>query len=331
MAFRKIIGKVLCYLIICLPISALQAQEGISFLVNPTGTKPLDLKKPGSAIKSYKIDNLLEGLYANNQFNGCIAVIDHGNLIYHQSFGWANIARKDTLSLETPFRLASVSKQFTAMAIMILKEKGKLNYDDDIRKYLPELPYKGVTIRNLMHHNSGIPDYLNAHLPIRQYFSKKTLINNDDVIEYFRVKKPRLIFKPGTKASYSNTGYVFLASIVERVSKESFSHFMHHHVFTPLDMKNAFIYNTRNVETQVAQDTVLVSVDTLMEAYNEINIETTFKIQTRIKTVQKKRAYGYSLSFPYPNGYKLRDFHPYDGIAGEKSVCASTSDLIKWH
>ncbi|MDX2306379.1 MAG: serine hydrolase domain-containing protein [Microscillaceae bacterium] len=333
MAFRTTIKTITALgfcLGVCLSTQSSRAQDASGVLVNQNSAGILNFSQPESAIKAYQIDNFLSELYNNNLFNGSIAVVDRGNLIYHQAYGWANFAQKDTLSLDTPFHLASVSKQFTAMAIMILKEKGKLSYDDDICKYLPELPYGGVTIRNLLHHNSGLPDYLNANLPVLQFFPKKELITNDDLIKYFSVRKPKLLFKPGTQAAYCNTGYVFLASIVERVSGESFAHFLHHHIFQPLDMKSTFIYNSRNIETQISQDTVLVATDTLLEAYNELKVETTIKIQTRIKTVPKRRAYGYELSFPYPNGFELNDFHPYDGIAGEKSVCASTADLIKW-
>lgn len=282
-------------------------------------------------IKALQINNLMKNLYESNQFNGSVLVIDKGDLIFHQAFGFANFEKKDTMATNIPVRLASVSKQFTAMAIMLLKEQGKLQYDDPITNYLPELPYSNVTIRNLLQHSSGIPDYLNS-LPyqIVAYFAKDKLITNKDLLTYYSLKKPKLNFKPGKNASYCNTGFSFLASIVERVSQMSFPDFMKKFVFEPAKMKTAFVYNARNFETQTTQDTLVVGQDTTLEKFNEIKITTTFKVETRIKNIEKKRAIGYELMFPYPNGYIKLDYHQFDGIYGEKGICASTEDLMQW-
>ncbi len=282
------------------------------------------------ANKAQAIDDLIQTLYDENQFNGTILIIEKGEVIYQKALGWANYAKKDTLTMDTPFRLASVSKQFTAMAIMLLYEQGKLHFDDPITKYLPELPYSNVSIRNLLQHNSGIPDYFGIGWSIQRFFSTGKLINNQDLLNYFSVKKPVLKFKPGTKASYSNTAYAFLASIVERVSNEEFSFFLGKHIFLPLQMHNTFLYNTKNYEVKVQQDTTLVRCDTLQATQDEIKIDTYYKITTHLKTVERTRAFGYQLSYPYPAGYAALDYHEFDGIAGEKGICASATDLVKW-
>ena len=106
-----------------------------------------------------KLDEFFKQCYENNQFNGNILVAKSGQIIYNKSFGISNIDPVKPLQLNSQFRLASLSKPFTAMAIMILQEQGKLEYDNEIIKYLPELPYPGITIRHLLNHISGIPKY----------------------------------------------------------------------------------------------------------------------------------------------------------------------------
>ena len=112
-----------------------------------------------SETKSDKIDLLLKHCHANAQFNGNVLVAEKGKIIYNSAFGIANFDPVDSLKVNSQFRLGSVTKQFTAMAIMMLKERGNLDYDDDARKYLPELPYRDMTIRHLLTHTSGLPDY----------------------------------------------------------------------------------------------------------------------------------------------------------------------------
>ncbi len=310
----------------------LQAQTTSSLVANRSGQTEVQNTQAmiDRANKVQAIDDLMQTLYDENQFNGTVLIMEKGEIIYQKALGWANYAKKDTLTMDTPFRLASVSKQFTAMAIMLLYEQGKLHFDDPITKYLPELPYSNVTIRNLLQHNSGIPDYFGIGWDIQRFFPAGKLINNQDLLKYFSVKKPALQFKPGTKASYSNTAYAFLASIVERVSEEEFSFFLGKHIFLPLQMDNTFLYNTKNYKVEVQSDTSLVRYDTLKATQNEVIIDTYYKVTTHLKTVERKRAFGYQLSHPYPAGYTALDYHEFDGIAGEKGICASATDLVKW-
>lgn len=279
-------------------------------------------------VKIDQLESLMNRLYEMNQFNGCVMVLEQGELLYKKALGWSNYEKRDTLTTNTPFRLASVSKQFTAMAIMMLREEGKLNYDDPITKYLPELPYKQVTIRNLLQHNSGIPDYFAIGSSISAYYSKKMLVNNDDLVKYFAIAKPKLHFVPGKKASYSNTGYVFLASIVERVSEVPFAIFLQSRIFDPLEMNDTFIYNTKNYTTKLQRDTVLVSQDTVFLSSQKLKINTNFRVETSLEMIERPRAFGYMHS--NTKAFAHLDYHKFDGMAGEKSVCASAEDLIKW-
>jgi len=276
--------------------------------------------------KTLVLDNFFLNLYEDNQFNGVVLVAENGEVIYHRALGWSNFEQQDTLTTQTPFRLASVSKQFTAMAIMILAEKGLLSYDDEIKMYLPELPYEGVTIRNLLHHNSGIPDYFGLEYSIKKMFPDK-LITNDDMIAYFGKEKPKLQFKTGKKASYSNTGYVFLASIVERISGKKFPKFLQENIFNPLDMCHTFVYDTKNTEYDLKEE-ITFKLDTV------VNTEKTIVLREKAETIKtftkipRRRAFGYEIGTS--GKWIPRDYDAFDGVYGEKSICASTEDLAKW-
>ncbi len=188
--------------------------------------------------KAELIDRLLRTLDKKGKFNGVVLVSEHSKVIYKKAFGYANMETKDTLILESNFRMASVSKQFTAMCIMILEEQGKLDYDDDFQKYLPELKYEGITIRHLLWHTSGIPDYIEL---MDELWDPNIYYVNDDVLKLMAKHLPEKDFEPGEKYEYSNTGYVLLASIVERVSGVSFKEFVQQNIFDRIGMSSSVI------------------------------------------------------------------------------------------
>lgn len=190
------------------------------------------------AQKAAKIDSALSYYHEQGIFNGTVLVAEAGKVIYQKGFGYANMDTKDPLEPKSNFNLASISKQFTAMCIMMLAEQGKLNYDDNFRKYLPELRYKGITIRHLLWHTSGMPDYvalMDEHWDPDKYYV------NDDVLKMMVKHLPEKLFKPGERYEYSNTGYVLLASIVERVSGVSFKEFVQQNIFDRVGMTSSAI------------------------------------------------------------------------------------------
>lgn len=190
-----------------------------------------------------KIDRLLDSLYSQQKFNGNIVIAEKGEIIYNRSYGLANETTKEKLNQNSVFELASCSKQFTAMGIVILKEKGKLNLDDKITKYIPELStYKEISVKNLLHHTGGLPDYM----PIMDtLWDKSKIATNRDVIDIFGKYKPKPLFEPNSKHEYSNTGYALLATIIERSSGQTYATFLEENIFKPLKMKNTFVYNRR--------------------------------------------------------------------------------------
>jgi CubicO group peptidase (beta-lactamase class C family) len=171
-----------------------------------------------------------------------IAIIKDGEIIYERGYGMANLDLNIANSPITVFRIGSTSKQFTAACIAILSLQGKLSLDDNIRKYVPEMPEyeKPITIRHLIHHTSGLRDYLTL-----EYLAGKSDFDyytpKDSVAAISRQKA--LNFLPGEEYLYSNSGYFLLGVIVERVSGKSLNDFAQEHIFKPLGMKNTHFHD----------------------------------------------------------------------------------------
>jgi CubicO group peptidase (beta-lactamase class C family) len=191
-------------------------------------TSPKEEKKSIANIK--KVDSLFAAI---SDFSGVVLIADKGKPIYYKSMGFRNFETKIPVDTADIFELASVSKQFTSMVIMMLKEEGKLNYDDPIENYLADIPYQGITIRHLLTHTSGLPDYQTI---MDEHWDKSKVAGNDDILEYLRMYHPPSLFIPGSKYEYSNTGYVLLGSIAEKASGLDFIEFCRKNIFTPLRM-----------------------------------------------------------------------------------------------
>jgi CubicO group peptidase (beta-lactamase class C family) len=246
-----------------------------------------------------KIDSLLNSLYAKERINGNVLIAEKGKIIYNKSFGWANETTQEKLNENSIFDLASVSKQFTAMGVMILKEQGKLKLEDPISQYLPELSfYKGITIRHLLHHTSGLPEYMEF---FEKSFDKTKIATNQDILEFLSKEKPKPLFEPNSQWEYSNTGYAVLASLIERISGKTCAEFLSETIFEPLNMKNTFVYNKR---------------------LSSRNIE--------------NFAFGYVYSdefqkFMLPDDLVEYDYVKYlDGIVGDGAIHSTVMDLWKW-
>jgi CubicO group peptidase (beta-lactamase class C family) len=188
--------------------------------------------------KVAKIDSVLNYYHELGILNGTVLVAEAGKVIYQKGFGYTNMDTKDPLKPKSNFRLASVSKQFTAMCIMMLAEQGKLSYDDDFQKYILELKYEGIAIRHLLWHTSGMPDYIDF---MSEHYPDDAFYVNDDVIKMMAKHHPVKEFEPGEKYEYSNTGYVLLASIVERVSGVSFKEFVQQNIFDRIGMSSSIV------------------------------------------------------------------------------------------
>lgn len=171
-------------------------------------------------------------------FSGVVLIAEKGKPVYHKAFGYKSFLTKEPMETSTIFELASVSKQFTAMTIMQMKEAGKLSFDDPVEMYIPGLPYKGITIRHLLTHTSGLPDYQQV---MDEHWDKNKVAGNADNIAYLIQYQPKKHFEPGEKYEYSNTGFMLLASITEKVSGEDFIAFCRKRFFIPSKMTSTDI------------------------------------------------------------------------------------------
>lgn len=195
-----------------------------------------------------QIEEVVVGLHRQQNFNGAVLVGQGDQILLElylgadraQPNGSPQSADQVKLHAGSAFNLASVSKQFTATAILLLVEEGKLGLDDPLDKHLSGLPFKGVTIRRLLTHTSGIPEYFE---PAQRYFPLNHTITSQDILDLYRKKQPAFDFNPGDRYEYSNTNYVFLALIVEAVSGKSFDSFLSERIFQPLGMKNTRVYH----------------------------------------------------------------------------------------
>ncbi|RNB68024.1 class A beta-lactamase-related serine hydrolase [Brevibacillus invocatus] len=225
-------------------------------------------------------------------------VLEQGEPIFTGSYGFADLEKSLPLTHDTVFELASVSKAFTAMGIMLLQEQGKIGYEDQVDSILPGFPYRDITVRNLLSHTSGLPDYMEL---FAQYWDRSKIATNADVLEQLRVHQPAVLFQPNEKYEYSNTGYVLLGSIIEKVSGMSFSAFLKKYIFDHLEMENTRVFNRR-----FSQEVI--------ENY----------------------AYGYVYSdelgrHSLPDHVKEYDSVIYlDGIQGDGVVNSTLEDLRKW-
>jgi len=167
-------------------------------------------------------------------FEGCILVADEQGLLYRNCSG--------SMTEHTVFELASVSKQFTAVATLQLVAQGKLKLDREVAAYFPEFPYAGVTVRMLLNHSSGLPDYMDL---IEKHWDKKRIATNADMLALLVKHHPKKDFKPGKKHEYSNTGYALLACLIEKVSGRTYAEQLKVGIFEPAGMVNSRVYHRR--------------------------------------------------------------------------------------
>jgi CubicO group peptidase (beta-lactamase class C family) len=183
-----------------------------------------------------RIDQVLTSYFASGKFMGSVLVARGENLIFSKGYGSANLEWNIPNSPSTKFRIASIGKQFTAAAILLLEERGKIRLDDSVKVYLSDAPasWDNVTVFRLLTHTSGIPDY--TRLP--NFKSLEPFpATPEQIVSWFRDKP--LDFQPGERISYSNSGYILLGSLIEKVSGRSYGDFVAENIFKPLGMSDS--------------------------------------------------------------------------------------------
>ena len=200
----------------------------------------LTLEETFSLRVRQQIDSFYQKRVKNDHFNGCVMVAKDGKPIYSAAFGYGNLTFKDTLSVQSSIQLASVSKTFTSSAILLLAEQGFLSLDDSVQKFFPEFPYHGITIRLLLSHRTGLPDYTYWDKSIT---GASSYLTNEGLMNVLATKKPQVRCKPDHMFIYCNTNYAVLASIIENVTGWTYKKFMHDIIFSPLGMSNTYVFS----------------------------------------------------------------------------------------
>ncbi len=189
--------------------------------------------------KKTMMENLARELNEKDAFNGAWLYAENGKIVSKGALGFRDPENTLPITEDTIFQLASVTKQFTAAAVMLARREGLLELDDGIIKYFPEIPYPGVTVRHLLTHTSGIPDYFDdADWFIRIWKEEKRVPGNDEILRFLCETKAKPYFAPGEGLHYSNTGYNLLALLVERLSGIPFEEFLQKNIFEPAGMNS---------------------------------------------------------------------------------------------
>ena len=249
-----------------------------------------------SEVKQYA--KFISDMRSKGFTTGNILVYENGEIVFQSSDGLRSIDPIDSLTLNSQFRLASVSKQFTGVAIMKLKQAGNLDYDQKVNTILTDFPHDNITIKHLLHHTSGIADYIEIIKEnfVSQNLTKRYILGNNEILDIFYDTNPKLNFQPGEEFEYSNTGYLVLASIVEKISKQHFRDFLKENIFEPLGMSRTTLYN--------------------YQEGNDPNMP--------------NRVFGYRKT-ESEKGYELNDYHVVNDVRGDGGIYSTLNDLYKWN
>ncbi len=186
----------------------------------------------GKAQPAKELAAYFTSLAQTHGFNGNVLIAENGVVLYKKSFGYAYLAPKRLNTDASVFTIASITKTFTATAILQLAEQGKLSPNDPVKQYLPEFPYPTITIRHLLSHTSGLPSYGELFDSVR-LAHPDTVFTNKDVLPRYALLKPALKYAPGTDGDYQNINFIFLAILIERVTGTPFQQYIKSFVFRP--------------------------------------------------------------------------------------------------
>ena len=247
----------------------------------------------GDSTRTRQAEAIFGDLKSDDVPGAAVLVLQDGQAVLERGYGLANVRTRESIDSSTNFRLASVTKQFTAMAVMLLVHDGKLTYETHLTDIFPNFPEYGrsISIRNLLNHTSGLQDYedlmspQDANVPADKMYQ----INDNEVLELLKQQKTTK-FVPGARWQYSNSGYVLLGLVVQKVAGIGFGQFLSNRIFAPLHMDHTILYE---------------------KGRNEVS----------------HRAYGHSKS---PAGWPVTDQSPTSATRGDGGVYSSLTDLAKW-
>lgn len=196
----------------------------------------------------HQIDTFFQKRYQAKRFNGVALFAKNGKIVYQKAFGYSNFKTNDTLQIDDAFQLASVSKTITAIATLKLVQDSLIRLDQNIRDFIPDFPYDTITVRQLLSHRSGLPNYM--YFVDEIWENKDSSITNDGVLKIMQRDTPDVYYLPDVRYFYCNTNYAILASIIEKVTNDTYEKYLDKTIFRPLNMDNAFVYN-RNTQPEI--------------------------------------------------------------------------------
>lgn len=195
------------------------------------------------------LESFFDSALFRRGFNGGVLVAKEGQILYEQYVGYRDLRTKDPLTDTTSLHLASTSKPFTGMAVLKLVQDGKVSLDDSLTKFFPELAhYPGITLRMLLSHRSGLPNYV-YFMADKTKWDQNVYVTNEDMFKFLVNEKPARSFTPGSRFSYSNTNYVLLAMLIEKVSGMSYPEFMKKELFEPMQLNHTYVFTLKDSST----------------------------------------------------------------------------------
>ncbi len=239
-----------------------------------------------------KIDEVFRPYASTDAPGMAVVVIQKGKVVFEGAYGVADLENRIPITTKTDFRLASLTKEFTAMAVMLLAKDGKLKYDDPITRFFPEFPAYGkqFTVRNLLNHTSGLLDYEDIYDEETRGMNPVPQIHDAEILRMME-RQTKTKFTPGTKWDYSNTGYALLAMIVEKVSRKSYPEFVRERIFAPLGMTSSVAF---------------------VKGKNEV----------------PRRAFGYRRS--KDGTWQFADQSSTSAVLGDGGIYSNVEDMAKW-
>ena len=239
---------------------------------------PAPVSSTDSAIIANASKRWYDTVLKQKGFNGGIIVAKNGAVIFEKYSGTGHLPGTDTITQNTSLHIASVSKTFTAMAVLKLQQDGKLNIDDTFSKYFPAFNFPGITIRNLLSHRSGLPNY--NYFMETLGWDKTRYVSNEDVLNYLITRKAELkdISAPNTHFTYCNTNYALLALLIEKASGLKYAAYIDQQFFIPLQMKNSYVFTLADTLKAVPSYNWRGTPETfnfLDQVYGDKNIYTT--------------------------------------------------------
>lgn len=211
------------------------ANENVSYKF-PAKVIPVSLLSKAEQLIAHQLDTFFTRMNVKGTFNGSVLVAKAGKVIFKKSLGILNKTSNDVLSDSSMFQLASVSKVITATAVLMLHERELIDINKSFQFYFPDFPYEGITIKELLNHRSGLPNYI--YVLNSEIYQPNYKMSNSDMYNFLIAKNPKPYMKPNKRFNYSNTNYALLALLIEKVSGMSYSKFLKDELFTPLGMHN---------------------------------------------------------------------------------------------